>query len=742
MELKNLIHTLNGVVIEEPIGFDQLKTTMKRGDYHGMSVEVSVGTLEFYGEAARIISQAYSQDIDTELAYKVETANNDVLYSGVLDLSTYNEKKGEYRSVEVNVGEVGVKTTFNNRVEVPVDLNSRITMDGNEIAHESHWWDLPIPYKTIKYVNMQKQTKTTTYRRSPNTGNQLALPDDFINAWLNICLDNNAKQEFATMDPTFHIAAIEDGTVAGTAEPFCTTNNGTDIDENSDIVIKVALDMEFSLPENPDQSNQPFDNLMDNPQLQVVPVVKINGYIRQEPSMTSPAIITNDNYTTKKNLTLEGTYTIKKREAASIYVGIEIVNKNVNKKGDKGYNHPSVIQLQIKEGSYIEVTLNSKAEDKVSAPLIMVHEALNTITESISDNALSVKSNLYGRTDSVVHKQSTIGDGALKAITNGYKIRGLYTDENNERNMPLSFKEMIESLDAIDCIGWGFSQEDNATCIRVERWDWFYKNNRLLEIDHPAELTRRVDTDKAISELNIGYKKYTTADDISSIDSLHGERVFTTTTKSVTQEKTALCEFIADNYAIEETRRAAMTTEKDEEFKYDENVFIFGLISNENGYAIARDIARQKNDTIANIQEAYNTLISPTRNAVRWISRLFCINGLKPFKLTKGTINYKAQVMTEESRDGLVVIPDLMNSIPGQSEDMALQEQYGDIVIPRVFKAEEVSITYPITLEQYQAIKQNPYGLVVVDGEECWIKEFTYDFNTSEAEFKLTPKAN
>lgn len=741
MELKDLKHTLNGVLIDEPIGFDQLKTTIKRGDYHGMSVEVSVGTLEFYGEAASIITQAYSTDIDTELTYKVETANNDVLYSGVLDLATYNEKNGEYRSVEVNLGEVGVKTTFNNRVEVPVDLNSRITMDGNEIAHEPKWLDLPIPYKTIRYVNMQNQVTTTIYRYSPNTGNQLALPDDFVNAWLNICLDNNAKQEFGTMNPTFHIAAIEDSTVAGYAEPFCTTNNGSNIDEDSDIIIKVSLDMSIRFPEGPAQDNYPFENLTDTPQLEVVPVVKINGYMRQEPSM-SPIIITNDNYTTPQQLTLEGTYTIKKRETASIFVGLEIVNKNVNNQGDKGYNNQSKLDLTIKEGSYIEVTLNSKAEDKVSAPLIMVHEALNTIAESISDNALSVKSNLYGRADSVVHKQSTIGDGALKAITNGYKIRGLYTDENNERNMPLTFKEMIESLNAIDCIGWGFSQEDNATCIRVERWDWFYQNKRLLEINEPAELTRKIDTDKVISELNIGYKKYTTAEDISSIDSLHGERVFTTTTKSVSQEKTALCEFIADNYAIEETRRAAMTTEKDEEFKYDENVFIFGLLSNADGYAIARDIAQQGNDTIANIHEAYNTLISPTRNAVRWISRLFCLNGLKPFKLTKGTINYKAIVETEESRNGTFVIPDLMNSIPGQSEDMPLQEQYGEIVIPRVFKAEEVALTYPISLEQYQAIKQNPYGLVVVDGEECWIKEFTYDFNTSEAEFKLTPKAH
>ena len=740
MELKGLKHTLNGVLIDEPIGFDQLKTTMKRGDYHGMSVEVSVGTLEFYGEAANIITHAYNTDIDTELTYKVETDRGDVLYSGVLDLATYNEKNGAYRSVEVNVGEVGIKTTFNNRVEVPVDLNSQITMDGNEIAHAPNWLDLPIPYKTIRYVNMQNQVKTTIYKYSPNTGNQLALPDDFVNAWLNICLDNNAKQEFGTMNPTFHIAAIEDSTVAGYAEPFCTTNNGSDIDEDSDIIIKVSLDMSIMLPEGPAQDNYPFENLTDTPQLEVVPVVKINGYMRQEPSM-SPITITNDNYTIPQQLTLVGTYTIKKRETASIFVGLEIVNKNVNGKGDKGYNNPSKLYLTIKEGSYIEVTLNSKAEDKVSAPLIMVHEALNTIAESISNNALSVKSNLYGRTDSVVHKQNMIGDGALKAITNGYKIRNLYTDENNERNMPLSFKEMIESLNAIDCIGWGFSQEDNTTCLRVEKWDWFYQNNKLLEINEPAELTRKIDTDKVISELNIGYKKYATADDISSIDSLHGERTFTTSTKSFSNQKSALCEFIADNYAIEETRRAAMTTKKDEEFKYDENVFVFGLLSNENGYVIVRDTPQQGNDTIANIHEAYNTLISPTRNAVRWISRLFCLNGLKPFKLTKGTINYKAIVETEESRNGVFVIPDLMNSIPDQSEDMPLQEQYGEIVIPRVFKAEEVALTYPINLEQYQAIKQNPYGLVVVDGEECWIKEFTYDFNTSEAEFKLTPKA-
>jgi hypothetical protein len=61
--------------------------------------------------------------------------------------------------------------------------------------------------------------------------------------------------------------------------------------------------------------------------------------------------------------------------------------------------------------------------------------------------------------------------------------------------------------------------------------------------------------------------------------------------------------------------------------------------------------------------------------------------------------------------------------------------------IPRMIRAEEISLTYPVSIEEYKTILANPYGLVLVDGEECWIKEFTYSFIDGEAEFKLTPKA-
>ena len=159
MELK---HTINGIEILEPIGFDGLKTTIKRHDYHGMSAEVSVGTLEFSGKAASIIHDAYNTDIDTELNYVVTDEWGGVIYSGMIDLSTYDEHSGDYFTVSCKVGEVGVKTIFNNRTSTDVDLNTRATIDDSELAHIPQWKKLTIPAKTIKLINHIEQNKTQT----------------------------------------------------------------------------------------------------------------------------------------------------------------------------------------------------------------------------------------------------------------------------------------------------------------------------------------------------------------------------------------------------------------------------------------------------------------------------------------------------------------------------------------------------------------------------------------------------
>lgn len=770
-----LVHTLNGVVIDEPVGFDNLKTTIKRHEYHGMSVEVSVGDLEFYGNAVSIIESAYNADIDSVLEYEVKS-ETETIYKGKLDLSTYNEINGQYKSISCKVGEVGEKTAFNNRSDVSVDLNSDKTIDGNAIAHKPYWNDCLIPQKTFFYKSEFRQNKTDTYNKSPGTGSALTLPDDFCYAWLNLSLDTTIRNEASEATPVMHIGITESEGDADGFEPFY-RGSVEDLDSIVNVDINVTFKLRFT--------SKLFINTGQFPNMNIYSDVRINGwqtvYIKN-----SSYTYRNSDYNQWKEFKIIGSLSLPKKDIATLHVGAVINNNNYI----EGYvNDQAGVEIEIQKGSYVRISVDSKNNNDIYAPVIFVHEAVNNIVESISDNKITVKSDLYSRFDSLVNNMPgdhTYGNGALKAITNGYKIRGIKSNDGKERNMPISFKEIIESLDSIDCIGWCFEEEDGKLYVRIESWDWFYKNNKILDIINPNEITRQVDDRLPITELNIGYKKYTTADDLQSIDSVHGERTYVANTAAIAKSHSALCNFIADNYAIEETRRAAINKASDEEFKYDENVFIFSMCAKpdtpeSSEYIIPYDIESLYDLSILRYEEMYNAIISPTRNALKWIKRLFCLNGMKVFKLAKGTVNYTASYSTKKDgigEDGSTYIYgfDPFNMIPEKgvfiydeenpesfqetqtSEDMDFTQRYykrwedhgdglkpiessEDLIINRVMKAEVISCKYPISIQQYKSILANPYGLVAVDGEECWIKEFQYDFNTSEAEFKLTPKA-
>lgn len=781
MELK---HTINGIEILEPIGFDGLKTTIKRHDYHGMSAEVSVGTLEFSGEAASIIHDAYNTDIDTELNYVVTDEDGTVIYSGMIDLSTYDEHSGDYFTVSCKVGEIGVKTTFNNRTSTEVDLNTRATIGKLELAHVPTWKKLTIPAKSIKLINRTEQSKTQSYEDE-----MLIFEDETQWGWLNIALDTVKRTEYGEMMPMLDFVKFSnfDVPVKDYVTPLFVAPEGTVQSYDIDYRIKIKIQ-----PLSPIVTTKRNNGVEDTKLIQAS-LKLTDGYIAATNTIDYTWVqYWGLNDSSEKEFEIAGSAT--GLNYATLALGVYFWNNN------KGYNDPVQLKVTIEKGSYVKMSVNTQNSTAVKADMLMVHEALNTIAEAISDNALTVKSSLYNRCDSIVHALPVVsiqagatqfGHGSLKAITNGYKIRGLYTDTEHSRNMPLSFKNMIEALDAIDCVGWGFSQEDGQLYIRVEKWDWFYKYIKLFDINGAKEKQRKISNDLVITQLNIGYKKYMTSEEYNAIDSIHGERTFESTTKAIAKSQSKLCNFIADTYAIEETRRAAIEKDSSDEYKFDENIFVFALSASQyyNGgisYFIPKDIDPNEECYGVNQSETYNAKISPARNAFRWISRLFCLKGLKPFELTKGTVNYQAVFKTLKNayRTGYArdyYLTDNMNNIPmlgiktlgGEFEDqwqqaqwpenLLLQERYytehvcvetdgeekckdvpssNDYIIPRVFKAEELIVKYPITFSQYKAIMANPYGIITVDGEECWLKEMTYSFFKDEAEFKLIPKAN
>jgi hypothetical protein len=106
------------------------------------------------------------------------------------------------------------------------------------------------------------------------------------------------------------------------------------------------------------------------------------------------------------------------------------------------------------------------------------------------------------------------------------------------------------------------------------------------------------------------------------------------------------------------------------------------------------------------------------------------MNGAKTLKYVTSSANSEAGFSTNTGS----LLLSMANNPQMENDDIG--------VVSHKLKAETLEFTYPLTIDQYKKIKNNPYGLINVNGIQGWLKEFTYSFVDGEAEFKLIPKAN
>lgn len=709
-------------IIDEPIGFDGLTIQLQRHDYHGVGAESSVDTLEFYGRAAWIIKDAFQTDIDTEIIYEV-IAGEEEIFKGAVDLSTYKELQGDYQSVSCRVGEIGAKTTFNNRVETEIDLDDPKTVDGVEIE-KAEWLNLHIPLKHLLYTNTSKQDKESTistsggYNPRPETGVYVGTKAPYI--FLPIGeVTNNEFGKFGVVNPysTDDLSNVDSQYMAN--EDHIDTY-GPDTIAEIEIKLKATIERRDGGWASSANTNIRWH----------LEARDTDGHVAKGDEQSIPASNFNDEGATF-DLSCELNAALMAGGGIQYYLVFDFDMPS----GATSRNFWS--HITIHKGSYVKMKMYDNIEEKeqVNADMLLVQDALSTVIKSISENELDLRSEWYANT-------LRPGGGALKALTNGYKIRGLFTDEDNKRNMPMSFKALIQSLDAIDCIGWGFSNEDGGTCVRVERWDWFYKDNIILELDNAAELNIEVDTNRITTELQIGYKKYATQDQYNSIDSPHGTRTFVNGIKAMSNSISKECEFVADNYAIEETRRAKTNVNETEETSYDESIFVFELQkdvvdeTSESTYQIAHSATGATN--AGRGEELINAKITPRHMAARWRESLFTANNSTPLRFTTGEINYRAEfgVVPEVDYDGRVWSYTLRTFATTDPQTENDDIQY----TPAMLRAEKITFSYPLTIGQYKKIKANPYGIIRVNGIDGWIQDFKYSFAEGMAEFTLIAK--
>lgn len=695
-------HYLNGTEIDEPIGFDNLKMTMKRGDYHGMSAEVSEQTLEFYGTAADIVRSAYQADLDTEVTYLV-TTDDEEMYNGILDLSTYEEQYSDYCSVSCKVGEVGVKTTFNNRAETELALNGENGIDDNAIV-------APTTIQTIIQP----------------------IPILYTNKWIcDKALSSTHSEHLFTILPIFKTSVNEFG-----EHKLGTVTEISIVTGNSPIPI--------------------FATDSDHPKYDAE--VRLKGTITIK--YASPPSLINEQVTLlvyNKSIILKGgttslDYTLNFTDCTKDFYVYILANGGTGGAEDHEVaDMPVTVTLSLTTDSYYKTTYLDKTGwgESIKADSIPVIDALDCVCQKMA--GIRVKSDWY-KADMT---NNAYGGGGLRAITTGYKLRNAAKDFI-EKDIFVSFKTLIESLDAVDCIGWCFSKESGTTYIRVERWSWFYKTgDPILVINNPNSVKTSIDTSLVISALTIGYEKYVTNDDINSIDSVHAEVTYTSQLTAVQNEKEALCKFVADPYAIELTRRKAIESNL-EEYEYDESIFLFEIWHYlEDNMWLNGVLAAGVDAENLLTGTTLNASLSPRRNAERWKGYLFFANKKSDLKFTSGEGNYKGAYRNNSTSnsaatffdklyrpadtDGEVIYEEPMDKyvdLPLINEDQSIEYSRGFL------RAETIEFTYPLSVAEYKKVKASPYGLIEVDGVLGWIKEFSYSFSDGEATFKLIPKAD
>ncbi|MBR2618777.1 MAG: hypothetical protein IKC81_05690 [Paludibacteraceae bacterium] len=774
MELKHYLqYDANRLEIGEPIGFDSMKTTIKRGEYHGMSAQVTVSSLEFYGEAAHFIKEQYDTNIDAEIGYVVTDVSHNVIYEGVLDMSTFSEKKCEYYSVSLKIGDVGVKTMFNNRTTTDVDIYSNKTIEGNTIS-SIYKHSVYIPNKAIVYTNLMEAKEDVVWTSETAQTGRFKLPRNKSHHWINfpIC-EKLTLEEFGTCSPQADIAESIKGDDMKISGSIVSEYYTPLFDAGEDFAAKFGDNSPYSIELNVTVTveaigeNNLFDlynnkppgyiwNVMNEIPRYDVQLVMMDGEAWIDMPWTNPEWVAAkgnmvaytgqySNYLENDNrklvFTLKQTkngYVVNNKTGKLVF-GIALRNNYFYDDGvamKRYHNEEQEMRVTVHAGSYIRMSLKSQFTEKVKTKFVLINSALNQVIRTISNNQLNLKSSLLDLNP----PKSIAGPMALLGLATGYDIRGF-----SDKGFNISFKDMIEALDALGCIGWSFEDEEGQTFVRVERWDYFYNNDVILEIDGPNEITTQLDVDNVITKLTIGYKKYSTNEDINSIDNIHSERVYNSQVKSVSKEVSKLCTFIADNYAIEEARRKSIEMSSDE-FKYDENIFVFELeqqyptIQGANflgkpTYTIRTGVENPKN--ITDVYTTYNVRISPRRMAENWRGRMSLFNTNKNIQFVSGKVNYKAAAKPTRYHGSYEAY---YKYYEHDKKDTLIAEDSAMSYERPIMRAEKVKLKYPTTNDQYQTILANPYGIVRVNGADYWIKEMHREFTSGETEFTLIPK--
>ena len=413
-------------------------------------------------------------------------------------------------------------------------------------------------------------------------------------------------------------------------------------------------------------------------------------------------------------------------------------------------------QTLFNQNTWLKATVTHKFKDTVTKHF-MIHEAFSRTVEAYTGNILKVYSDYYGRTDSQPFAYDVDGCGSLRTIMTGLFVRQFPShldtgqSPNNKARMSVSFDQIYEAMNAIDCIGYGIEvdpTDSSKKVVRIEPVEYFYNSSTvIMECDNVPELRRVAKTDNYISKFLFGYNKWE-AESTMGLDEFNTKREYRNNLKTIKRTLEKKCDFIASGYTLEVERHEEFAIDPTKDTSYDNEIFLICLRRDGTSVKVEQgmhclDIPGAQN--VIDPDTVYNARISPVRNLLRWLKIL----NLTYFPLysdpdalwifAKGDANYNVimELISGCFNEG--------NPL-SESQNVSVADLTTGASGKPLVKPQVVDYDYPVSWAQYNAIKANPYGVVkyrefdTQPWSEGFLLNLKYRPESGSATFELLPK--
>lgn len=718
-------------VIDEPIGWADTEIVIKRNkEYHGIFFEYSLNKLRYHGTAFSILKGAYDTsgiDAEAELLIEFKCDDSDTydeFYVGKFAFNQIKIEEGNGCYIEIPIEQIGCVNTFLNRKDQKVNLNSNEDFDGNALtAYTGLNEVLQFPPKEILLQ--------TDYQDGAEINYNATKPIGLTNYCLTVGFENVNLEEIENSNSI----AYE---VVGTATDLFNDNEGLinivpmgqlyclGNDYNIDIQLEGDL-TEFSA----DATRSYSADLV----LRIVDQNNNTKFITSLETGLGGTFLSGVTNNKTISVNYQTTQQLGAGDRIYVYFFIPMLFTATPGGGSASFN----FNVDFTTGIFKIDTLSLC--QSTSGKVAYINEALSRTVEAITNDCIRVKSNYYGRTNSQPYASEIDGCGGLRVITDGLNIRKKLLTDGSVPPITVSFDDMINGLDPIDCIGYGL--EDDTTragfkWIRIEPFEYFYNSGTSLTLKGVNKIDTSVDESRIYSQIEIGYSKWE-SEEYNGLDEINTKRTYRTVLNSVKNTLRKLSQFITSGYALEITRRQGTNSN---DWRFDNDIFLIQL--RRKGIAVFVEFFNNTQLLFNNLITpftTYNIRLSPVRNIMRWfpiIQASWSKIATSPIevKFTEGTANYKAE--TQIIPNGC--LPEVNNFLLAEDRNVSKNDLLGVTPDP-IFEPELIKFDFPLSYQQFQTLRNNPYKKIKIIGnfgdKSGWIDTINYKPNTGIATFTL-----